>query len=156
MIHAVVKQNINYVRFPDIFVITNPTTNNNLDNKLNFLAENYNFKQGETYNISFPKKNDLTFNFIGTFIKLMLIISFAHVIYCLIRRKYFSLNILISIIIFFTLVTIAILHSFDIPRYLQTILPFILIFILISILDLVQQKEKKQFKLRMNKSDKII
>ncbi|MDD4216596.1 MAG: hypothetical protein PHZ24_04590 [Bacteroidales bacterium] len=148
LIHATIKQNINYIRYNSSVQITNPDTTISTKVGIKFLTENYNFKEGHTYNICIPKKNNFVFNLTGLMVKIMLILSFGYTVFSIIRKRYPLLSICISIIIGCTLITIAILHSFDIARYLQTILPFILILSLVSVLEFVQQNHKKQIKLK--------
>ncbi len=133
----------NYLQQNTSYTITNPRDSTNSDHQYKYLADNFNYKEGKTSEIYFPEENKFVSNSAGMLIKILLLFCFGFLIYDIRRKKYSFVRLGLATIITCTIITVAILHCFDIPRYLTTILPFILILIYLTLSDLVLQKSDK-------------
>ncbi len=132
-----IQTKVNYVRYDFNNAINNPKITSIDNQKLNWLSKRYKLKTNTEYTIIFPQKHDTVFNFMDILIKSLFIVSICLILFGFIKRKVSLLNFSFLIIISCTLITVAILHSFDISRYLHTLLPFVLILILFTLTEII-------------------
>lgn len=123
----------------------NPLQNNYGNCQYYYLSKEFNYKQGKI-KINFPKSKNYYYILMNFLIRLFFIVSLIYAIILLIKKRisYFILSIFIIIIT--TMFTIAFLHTFDIIRYMHTLLPIILFFILFCSIDFMKKMELNEFK----------
>jgi hypothetical protein len=74
-------------------------------------------------------------NFINKLVPMFLLFTLIINLYLIIKRKIGIVTVCLSIIVVSTITTIAILHTFDISRYAETLFPFILFLIFFTLND---------------------
>ncbi len=131
---------INYVRHSEKHTISNPEIIRQPFCKYAYLESRFKFNSGARVEIDLPETKGSYFVFLSFLIRISLIFSILYSIWLVFKRPipYFVISLLVVILT--TIFTIAVLHSFDISRYIHTLLPFIMSFILFSGLSLLKSK----------------
>lgn len=158
------KEDIGYFKyqeFSEILIVNNPdahysvfTINTSRLNKPNvvydFLTKKHNYVPNQKIKLKYPKITE--FLKFDIFVRLLLFIILISVIIMLFRKKLTVFLLSIFILITSAIITIAVLHTFDIDRYFYSLLPLILSFLLFGIIDFFQKRtENNNLRETMNK-----
>jgi hypothetical protein len=136
LINMFLNPEINYISYFNNNSYQNPAITDNEFCRFKYLDNNYKLKSGMTINIDFPVTKSNYFSLISLFIKLAFIVAMIFSAIRIFKRPFPKLIFCLFIIISTTLMTVAILHSFDILRYLHTLLPFIMSLVLFSVIEI--------------------
>lgn len=133
---------INYVRYPENKIITNPENKRQPFSfcRYAYLEDSFGFNSGTPVQINLPKTNGGYFLLLSFLIRTFLILSILYTVWLILKKPfpYFIFSLLIVILT--TIFTIAVLHSFDITRYIHTLIPFIVSYILFCGLSFIKSK----------------
>lgn len=120
------------LRFNYLTISTDNFFENSFDKKNiyhRFLVEELNYKE-KSFNIQIPYLHFLLFYFSSFFIMLLLLISFLYnMIEVLLFRKQVLFKTVVGLFILAYIFLIALMHTFDIERYMQSIAPLIYFYI---------------------------
>ena len=132
--------NYNYMAYETDIIITNPEKREQLFCQFDFLSKRFNFKSGKEAHISFPSQWSY-FSFISELlVRFLFLLSIVYVLILILRRKFSGALYSLSIVILLSIITVAVLHTFDIIRYMHNLSPLIMLFILLSAYELLKSK----------------
>lgn len=103
-----------------------------------FMIDKYNFKPNQHIKYKYPKFMESFMYMNDTVIRILLLLNIAYIIILVIKRRVSLFIVSIFTFIILSLLTVAVLHTFDVNRYFYALLPIIICFNLFSFLYLLK------------------